>query len=357
LAMSHAQPPQMATYPGVPSSRHPGLFRGADDWPVDSEHPGSMPTQYDAPHGKWSLSRKQSQSWKLRYATPKNIMLVVGTLTLFMIIFVPVWNCFALMQDSNYTFWLGRTVPGRLVSACLFILLLYIVTILIYFSGDDTFVDAEQNLMMVPSIFITLLGLVLMLGSLPLTRQSIDTYNNLMFHCESSVQTHRMYEYSHVLQNIRQQPECIRKYSVKDCRGYEDAAPYTSFLQEMESGFRCSGFCYRPTPGAESSTMNIDKALTLTQKRMVDKRHRGDSIASLMPIPSAVDGVGQMYPPTLFSDDHYQASCEGVAARDIKNFAGDIGYQTFFQGMHLIVIAVAMGFLKLATVFLYPKGG
>ena len=53
--------------------------------------------------------------------------------------------------------------------------------------------------MMIASIFITVLGLGLMLMSLPLSRQAIDTYNNLMHRCEYSEQTHRMYEYSQVL--------------------------------------------------------------------------------------------------------------------------------------------------------------
>ena len=43
-----------------------------------------------------------------------------------------------------------------------------------------------------------------------------------------------------------------------------------------------------------------------------------------------------IYPPTLFSDANYQASCEGMAARDMKNFSGDIGFQTFYQGIYLV---------------------
>merc|ERR1719313_391286 len=53
------------------------------------------------------------------------------------------------------------------------------------------------------------------------------------------------------------------------------------------------------------------------------------------------------YPPTLFSDANYQASCEGMAARDMRNFAGDMGLQTFYQGIYMIAIAICTGFLKL----------
>merc|ERR1719488_431810 len=50
---------------------------------------------------------------------------------------------------------------------------------------------------------------------------------------------------------------------------------------------------------------------------------------------------------TLFSHTLAQASCEGMAARDMRNFAGDIGYQTFYQGIYLVVVAIITGFLKL----------
>ena len=32
-----------------------------------------------------------------------------------------------------------------------------------------------------------------------------------------------------------------------------------------------------------------------------------------------------------------------MAGRDMRNFAGDIGYQTFYQGIYLVVIAIVTG--------------
>merc|ERR1719401_2340996 len=157
-----------------------------------------------------------------------------------------------------------------------------------------------------------------MLFSLPLSRHALETYENLMENCEHSVQTHRLYEYSQVLQNIRQTRDCKTQVSVETCDGYQAVYPYTDFLKYMESHYRCSGFCYKAMSG--------DFAGANTS-----------SLASSM----------QRYPPTLFSDANYQASCEGMAARDMKNFTGDIGYQTFYQGIYLVLIAVTTGFLKL----------
>merc|ERR1719379_2552979 len=162
-----------------------------------------------------------------------------------MLCVVPIWNAASLLHDDNYVFWSGRAVPLWLITLCVVIIVLYVVTILSFFTYSRPSVQTEQTIMMIANIFITLLGLVLMLISLPLSRQSIETYNNLIHRCDYSEQTHRLYEYSQVLHNIRAEPDCAKKYSVEECKGYEEAPPYTSFLKGMEDNFKCSGFCYR----------------------------------------------------------------------------------------------------------------
>merc|ERR1719491_876060 len=116
---------------------------------------------------------------------------------------------------------------------------LYVGTTSIFFSAADPSVQTEQTIMMIANIFITLFGLILMLAALPLIKQSTMTYTNLMHSCDYSEQTHRLFEYSQVLQNIRGTPDCKDKFSGEECIGYEPAPPYTDFLKGMESSFRC----------------------------------------------------------------------------------------------------------------------
>merc|ERR1719387_2168962 len=108
-----------------------------------------------------------------------------------MLCIVPVWNAFALLGDINYVFWQGRSVPTWMIALCFSIIVLYVLTIFAFFSYARPQVQTEQTIMMIANIFITLLGLVLMLLSLPLSQQSIDTYNILMHRCDYSEQTHR----------------------------------------------------------------------------------------------------------------------------------------------------------------------
>lgn len=400
-------------------------------------------------------------------AGPRNIFMGTGTVLLVLLCAIPLWNAFALLNDSNYVFWCGRMVPLLMMFICVAIIGFYVLTALSFFNFARSSVQTELSVMMIANVFVTMLGVALMLVALPLSKQALDTHTNLMHHCDYSEQTHRLFEYSQVLQNIRQGADCKDKFSVEECKGYQDVAPYTDFLKVLENDFRCSGFCYRPRPlaplgpptmlnvtdlegiaaaepavsgemptvdylktpapsegnesaavqtaapaaqtaapaaetaasaavaavtvapqapaahttpaGISSSYSNTvvgdwqdapSKALAFEQNSRRARRHQDhitplgmlapdlpqDTITPLALLQTnnaELDGtarpklVDTRYPPTLFSDANYQASCEGMSARDMRNFAGDVGFQIFYQGMYLILIAIATGFLKL----------
>jgi hypothetical protein len=334
---------------------------------------GTMPPQ-QVPTGR-QLDHHPLQPFK-RTFSPENIFIGTGILLLCMLCVVPIWNAASLLQDFNYVFWAGRAVPLWLIFLSIIMIVVYVITILSFFAYSRPSVRTEQTIMMIAQIFITLLGLILMLISLPLSKQSIETYNNLMHRCDFSEQTHRMYEYSQVLHNIRAQPECAKKFTVEECNGYESAPPYTTFLKEMESDFRCSGFCWKANPlldgapapapapaaapgapapakgkgkGAPGPAPAKKKGLVHVSRHL-HHRHE-DTVTSIAFNQQGANmsafSRDTQRPPTLFSDANYRASCEGMAARDMRNFAGDIGFQTFYQGIYLVLIAICTGFLKL----------
>lgn len=320
---------------------------------------GQPPPGADAPQ-LVDLQRAEKPEWKSRFVTPKNVFMVAGSALLGMLSVVPIWNSIILLQDSNYIFWAGRAVPQLIIITCVLIIFLYVTTIGCFLRRGVGAVPMEQTIMMVGSIFITGFGLFLMTVSLPLTHQAQLTYTNLIHRCEYSEQTHRLFEYSQVLQNIRQSPSCAKLTSIEDCPGYEEVAPYTSFLKGMETNFRCAGFCYRPPPSVAAAVSgpapspagaSPAPAGLLSVKQNV--RHlRTDQVS--LATDSANEDINDAgtwyepkYPPTLFTDQNFQASCEGMAARDMKNFAGDMGQQLFMQGVYLVLIAVMTGFLKL----------
>lgn len=325
--------------------------------------PDATPTSPDLV----DMKRQEKPEWKSRFVTPKNVFMGAGSVLLTMLAIVPIWNSIILLQDSNYIFWAGRAVPQWVMVFCVLIIFLYATTVGCFLRRGQGAVPIEQTIMMVANIYITLFGLFLMLVSLPLTHQAQLTYTNLLHRCEYSEQTHRLFEYSQVLQNIRAQPACAKMYSIEDCPGYEEAAPFTPFLKGMENNFRCAGFCYRPPPTVAAAAGPAPSpagapapgpAALLSMKQSI--RHlRSDQVALATEATNeeaseSATWAMPTYPPTLFSDQNFQASCEGMAARDMKNFAGDIGQQTFMQGIYLVLIAVMTGFLKLLN-FCIPK--
>lgn len=363
--MSHSPPASAQSLPYSMQQRGPPPMQPMGGY--GSTPPPTMTYSMQAPQ----QGEPKGGGYVKRFVSPKNVFISTGVLLLAMLCVVPIWNAVALMEDMNYVFWVGTSVPTWMVCLCTGIVGLYVATIFVFFSTARPQVQTEQTIMMIANIFITLLGLVLMLLSLPLSRQSVDTYNNLMHRCDYSEQTHRMYEYSQVLHNIRRMPSCVSKFSVEECPGYEDAPPYTSMLKAMESDFHCAGFCYRwpaaaglrgSTAPAEGTNGTQGAASSWAQTGGRKRRHQ-DRVTPLALATAASGGAAAAaagaaaqpalaraiteYPPTLFSDANYQASCEGMAARDMKNFAGDVGFQTFYQGIYLVLIAIATGFLKL----------
>merc|ERR1719240_2313753 len=117
------------------------------------------------------------------------------------------------------------------IASSIVMIVLYVLAMYLLFNYKHATTQLEQTIMMIASIFITLFGVFLMMTSLPLTHQVNASANNLLHNCDHSQQTHRLYEYSQVLQNIRAMPKCADKFSVEECEGYQDVPPYTTLLK------------------------------------------------------------------------------------------------------------------------------
>lgn len=229
---------------------------------------------------------------------------------------MPLWNAIHLMQDTNFVFWNGRFIPSLIVGLCMSILTSYVVVMLNSFRRASAG-ELIGTAMPVSHFFLCLLGLVLVCTSYPLSFQASSTASELLENCPSGDKSYRLYEYSQVLHNIRSLPACASKRSVEQCQGYAEAPPYTDFLKAMEKDFTCSGFCYRPMAESEVSR--------------------------------ATNSWRRSTPPTLFSRADFEVSCEARLARDMKNLAGDISTQVFYQGACLLIVAGAITCVQLAT--------
>eukprot|EP00747_Dinoflagellata_sp_TGD_P183570 gnl/TRDRNA2_/TRDRNA2_38521_c0_seq1.p1 gnl/TRDRNA2_/TRDRNA2_38521_c0~~gnl/TRDRNA2_/TRDRNA2_38521_c0_seq1.p1 ORF type:complete len:365 (+),score=62.08 gnl/TRDRNA2_/TRDRNA2_38521_c0_seq1:73-1167(+) len=314
------------------------------------------------------------------------VFIGAGFLLLSLLCIAPTWVAALMLNDGNYTFWAGRVLPICIILLVSTVLITFLISSAIIF--QHPWARTDHMVMRIANVSVTVMGLTLMMLSLPLSRQAIEIHADLMYRCEYSIKTHRLFEFSSVLHNIRSVPECLAEETVEDCVGYEDAYPYTDFLKAMESSFKCSGFCWRPLheqpplpPYAEAALPAVHQKVEIrhhqhhhrhhkdhvTRLALLDQDDDVDSGNSTSLLEEEAEDAPQKpgkskssdskqwdkikpdpyFPPTLFSKANYQASCDGMAARDVKNFAGDMSFYLFYQGIYLIFVGVMTGFIRL----------
>eukprot|EP00971_Amphidinium_carterae_P130715 2589320-Amphidinium_carterae.1 len=292
-----------------------------------------LPTATKTGYTYGTLKDVWSSGHKERVVLPKKVVITAGTMLLLMLSLVPMWNALSLIQDANYVFWNGWGVPAFIIGVCVATMVLYIVGVILLFQYTHPDLLNTQTTTAIVNLFLKLLGLLLMIASMPLSRQAHATFSNLMFNCEHSQMTHRTWELAQVLQQIRQTPECMQQYSVEECAGYEEVYPYSNYLRLLEDNYFCSGFCYRPLSNSSTPTISGMKdvwrqsssALLSEEAHLTQHHHGGFSLEEL-----EAEG-GDIYPPTLFSQAHFKLHCEGMAGRDVLNFAGDVSWMCFYQ--------------------------
>jgi len=286
--------------------------------------------------------------------TAKDMFALVGFVVLALICLVPIWNAALLLSSSNYVFWAGVSVPVLMILFCVAVILLYLYLVHRLFNTSMS-IQSDQGIITVAHGFMTLFGITFLLFSLPLIRQSMETYNNLMYRCEYSDQTHGLAEYSQVLGDMRAMSDCRPQESVEMCVGYFSYSPYTKYLKNMEASMRCSGFCAKSTRSPAVPPVNGTTVLTefkgrLFQNRRVGSPHSvGLLAAGTAPTASHVARRGSTSdaPLPLFSNRTTDAFCAGLAAQDFSSLSGSVGKQTFFHGIYLLVVAIVLGFQRL----------
>lgn len=339
---------------------------------------------------------------------PRKLVAGVGSAMLLLLCILPIWSAVLLLMDGNFVFFLGRSIPLSIIFVSISVVLLYATTVLLFFRHGQREFQTEQTVMMISSIFVTLLGLSLLLIAIPFYQRAQGVYKDLRGQCGASPSTARLSEYYQVLLNIRKTPACAQKLTVKECPGFADSLPYTGFLEYVETNLKCSGFCQGPTslslanaaaaeplvplvpataapppaaapPSAASAAAPpqlvyptrppqgaapaSEGAALLAAPAGLLRRHADTvtplSLAELgrreaQNVSAGREGgrrelppAGSPYPPTLFSDANYQISCDGAMSRSMRYSAQNFATQIALQGICLVFIAIGTGFLKL----------
>lgn len=268
----------------------------------------------------------------------KNMFLAMGLILLAMLCFLPIWDSIDMLRNINYSFWIQRGLPITVIVVSCLIILFFFFTTEAFFGRWKNELHTTQSLVVMASLFITLLGLLLVLVSLPLSQKAIETHNDIVYQCGNTQATRNLRDYYYTLLTLRRTPACMKEYSVEDCEGYSEEKPYAGYLKSMENTFRCSGFCYEPTSNSVSSLQTNRTAVEKSSDKGGRLKRRRAIRTSL-----AAGNEPLAYPPTLFSNANFEASCDGAAARNLINFARDTGYQMWYNGVVLIAMSICMG--------------
>lgn len=178
----------------------------------------------------------------MRPPTLKNVFSTFGLVLLSFLCVLPIWNAAALLMNENFLYFVGAWWAIGLIFTCVAIVAFYVVSMSAFFNRARIQVGSGQAVL-ISTVFVLLLGLMLILFSLHVRRTGNNVASTLVQRCENSPETRRLHEYSQVLLNIRNLPGCQNKSSIEDCVGYRASNPYTEYLKIMENTFHCTGFC------------------------------------------------------------------------------------------------------------------
>jgi len=250
----------------------------------------------------------------------------MGLVLLAMLCFLPVWDSIDMLRNLNYAFWGPPGLPLTIISVSGVILVFFFCTAEAFFNRWRNEIHTAPSLVVMSSLFVMLLGLVLVLVSLPLTHKTLTLHNEIAYECGVSEATRPVAVHYADLLRVRQMPECAAEASVEACRGYREEPIITRYLKDMENEFQCSGFCYN-APRTNVTNTNI------LGRQIATSGDKGFSTGTII-----------RSPPTLFSLSNFQASCDGAAARNLINFAQDTGNEMWYVGVTLISLSVVMNF-------------
>lgn len=243
-----------------------------------------------------------------RSVRPKAIALGLATLVMFLLLVIPSWNAIGLLRDPVFTYVVGSQMTGWFLVSCILLFIISYITLQIFLDRIRPEMRTEQTLLMISSMFLSALGIVLVLFGGPISKQALGASSEFMDNCKLGAQTEPLYLAFEELQSLRAIPSCSKLASIEDCTGFSYFPKKTEVkvLKEMESEYQCSGICQGTNAKGE-----------------------------------------QIYPPTLFSQANYKVSCDGMASRRMRNFNAAVSGELVYEGCALLGTALVISFGQL----------
>lgn len=181
-------------------------------------------------------------------------VLVAAFLMMAFACWMPFYLAIQMLMDVHFRMWIGISNAMLAVILCFLMPVLFAVAIwFILTKGHGEGLRTEETMVLVGVTFCSLLGIMLCILSVPMSTGSASTISLLSFGCDlDHPVSAKLVQYSQVLHNIRNSPNCTDKGSIKDCDGWKSNT-WTNYLQLVENDFDCTGMCTLPAPPTATS--------------------------------------------------------------------------------------------------------
>lgn len=195
------------------------LFNGPGSWGPPAED-GS------------GLSRKSVRS-----------VVLLSILTFVCVCALPVLCAYQLLEDKHYRFWMGTDYPYKLLAIACGSLALLVGTSYSLFHWAPASDLNEWTMAHVAAVFSALTGVALVLVSLTGSANLAVTAGRLAHGCQNTMaESMLLIDYTQVLYNIRNHPDCEGKRSVEECDGWS-SNKYTEYARHLENDLKCGPLC------------------------------------------------------------------------------------------------------------------
>jgi len=324
----------------------------------DAYLPTYVPTRQPSPPPQRHMSPTLDLESRGLKSQPLGRQSFVGVALVILVVLcsLPIWDALVLLDNFNYAMWGDRSLPEVLIVGSLGLIALFIILAEIMFWCSAHAPYASQTLVMASSLILTLVGIMLVTVSFPLSQNALTTYNDITYNCMGIEQAREIhFEYEKLL-SLRTTPACAAQYTIEACEGYNASSPHMAYIKRMESTFSCSGFCHQsggvalqqasvntsgvavPAPQVSllrkaRGTGSKASALQLDQRLRTDEASHGEVSAS---------ESSTAFPPALFSTQIYTKSCDGAVARQMINVSNDFAFQLWYTGVAVVIVSLVV---------------
>jgi len=371
--------PQNSVHLGAqPPASHPMIVQHAWAPPVEQlpvSHPMMAQRALAPPVNQPLVQPAVFVKYKSQWET--SCELCLGIIMMALLILLPLWNAFALLQDDVYMYFCPQIVPvGAIVIIGLIILASFLFLFNHIYFKLQRYVPLEAILVIALMVLLMCLWKLLPLALLhsfsylsggPPVAIILTCIAVLLSYTMAVLYFHRygLPQYQHIQNVMMIWGAFVMTLGVffvmlSVPMMHEANKAHLELFTQCNSAPRTRGLYHTwqalhmlRQERACSTQLSVERCggYQLTSYSLVLKYMETHYQCSGFCFQPTHTVNGTSLATSLFSRGAFEASCDASAARDMKQFAGAAAEQVFYEGFFLVAIAATLGLIKMCALF------